>query len=84
MLGMCSVFAELEREIIRERIHAGLDRVRAKGKRLGRPRVHAKIEERIYGVMERGLPLSLWLAACSQGPWLVKSANVRRQVRQVI
>jgi DNA invertase Pin-like site-specific DNA recombinase len=26
MLGMCSVFAELEREIIRERIHAGLAR----------------------------------------------------------
>jgi DNA invertase Pin-like site-specific DNA recombinase len=33
---MCLVFAELEREIIRERIHAGLARARAQGKTLGR------------------------------------------------
>ncbi len=36
MLAMCGVFAELEREIIRERIHSGLARARAQGKRLGR------------------------------------------------
>ena len=36
MFGMCSVFAEFERAIIRERINAGLDRARANGKTLGR------------------------------------------------
>jgi DNA invertase Pin-like site-specific DNA recombinase len=47
MLGMCSVFAELEREIIRERIHSGLARARAHGKRLGRKPVGDKVEQQI-------------------------------------
>jgi DNA invertase Pin-like site-specific DNA recombinase len=55
MLGMCSVFAELEREIIKERIHAGLNRARAKGKKLGRKRVDARIEERIRALRAKGL-----------------------------
>lgn len=54
MLGMCSVFAELEREIIRERIHAGLDRAKAKGKRLGRKRIDARTEERIRALRTKG------------------------------
>lgn len=37
MFGMLSVFAEFERAIIQERIHAGLARARKQGKRLGRP-----------------------------------------------
>lgn len=36
MVGMAAVFAELELSIIKERIHAGLDRARAEGKKLGR------------------------------------------------
>jgi DNA invertase Pin-like site-specific DNA recombinase len=47
MLSMCSVFAELEREIIKERIHAGLNRARSKGKRLGRKPVSERTEEQI-------------------------------------
>jgi DNA invertase Pin-like site-specific DNA recombinase len=47
MLGMCGVFAELEREIIKERIHAGLNRARANGKVLGRKRVSERTEEQI-------------------------------------
>ena len=35
---MCGVFAEFEREIIRERVNAGLARAKAQGKTLGRPR----------------------------------------------
>jgi DNA invertase Pin-like site-specific DNA recombinase len=54
MLGMCSVFAELEREIIRERIHAGLDRARSKGTRLGRKRVDTRIEDRIRALRAKG------------------------------
>jgi DNA invertase Pin-like site-specific DNA recombinase len=37
MVHMCAVFAELEREMIVERVKAGLDRARKEGKRLGRP-----------------------------------------------
>lgn len=38
MLTIISAFAQLERDIIRERTMAGLDRARKQGKTLGRPR----------------------------------------------
>ncbi|HLH74361.1 MAG TPA: recombinase family protein [Reyranella sp.] len=47
MFAMCGVFGELERGLIRERVLSGLNRARAQGKRLGRPRVSLEIEERI-------------------------------------
>ena len=37
MAGLLSVFAEFEREIMRERVRAGLAHARMDGKRLGRP-----------------------------------------------
>jgi DNA invertase Pin-like site-specific DNA recombinase len=37
MAGLLSVFAEFEREILRERVRAGLDHARQQGTRLGRP-----------------------------------------------
>jgi len=40
--GVLASIAEFERERIRERIHAGLTRARAQGKRIGRPR-HAPL-----------------------------------------
>ena len=39
MLGMLSIFATFERELIQERVQAGVDAARAKGKQLGRPPV---------------------------------------------
>ena len=54
MLGMCSVFAELEREIIRERIHAGLARARSQGKTLGRRPVSSKVKDRIRELRAEG------------------------------
>lgn len=41
MLGIISVFAQLERDLIRERTLAGLARAKAQGKNLGRPRKYA-------------------------------------------
>jgi putative DNA-invertase from lambdoid prophage Rac len=38
MAGMVSVFAEFERELIRERVKAGIAHARVNGKQLGRPR----------------------------------------------
>lgn len=36
---MLGVFAEFERDMIAARVQAGIDRARAKGKRMGRPTV---------------------------------------------
>ena len=44
MLGMCAVFAELEREFIRERTKAGLRRAKREGVKLGRPRISTTVE----------------------------------------
>lgn len=38
MINILSSFAQFERDIIRERTMAGLDRARSQGKKLGRPR----------------------------------------------
>jgi DNA invertase Pin-like site-specific DNA recombinase len=41
------VFGEQERQIIRSRVLAGLDRVRQQGKKLGRPKVPPNVEKAI-------------------------------------
>ena len=40
MMHLLAAMAEFERSLIQERVRAGLRNARAKGKRLGRPRVH--------------------------------------------
>jgi DNA invertase Pin-like site-specific DNA recombinase len=47
MFQVCGAFAEFERSMIRQRIHAGLKRAVAQGTQLGRPRIDATIEKRI-------------------------------------
>ena len=54
LFQMMGVFAEFERAMIRERVHAGLDRARAKGKRLGRPQVAPAVEEAIRAARAAG------------------------------
>jgi len=56
--------AEFERDLIRDRVQAGLRRARAQGKRLGRPRVHqVNLHEaqalRVQGVSLRGIARAL-------------------------
>jgi hypothetical protein len=55
MFQMLGVFAEFEREIIRERVNAGLARARANGVKLGRRQVSGKTEERIRALRSDGL-----------------------------
>lgn len=55
MLAMCGVFAEFERSMIVERVNAGLDRARAQGKILGRPRVKASTEAQIRRLRAKGM-----------------------------
>ena len=47
-------FSEFEREMIRTRVNAGLDRARAQGKRLGRRPVSRKVEEAIRERLKAG------------------------------
>ena len=54
MFGMLGVFAEFERSMIQARVHAGLDRARAKGVRLGRPKVAKDIEADIRDALASG------------------------------
>ena len=54
MLHMAAVFAELERGMIRERVMAGLDRAKAQGVTLGRPKVATKVEAAIRERLAQG------------------------------
>lgn len=57
MYQMLGVFAEFERAIIVERIHAGLARARAQGKRLSRPLTPEAAVGRIRELRARGMSL---------------------------
>ncbi len=54
MFQMCGVFAEFERAMIRERVKAGLERARAQGKTLGRPRTPQSVEKQIRAARQQG------------------------------
>jgi DNA invertase Pin-like site-specific DNA recombinase len=54
MVQMCVVFAEFERDMIVERINAGLKRARAQGKQLGRPKVSAEVDKAIRKALAAG------------------------------
>lgn len=55
MFQLCGVFAELERSIIQERVKAGLERARAKGVTLGRPKTSDKVEAQIRKLAAGGM-----------------------------
>jgi DNA invertase Pin-like site-specific DNA recombinase len=70
MMQMACVFGELEREMIRARVVAGLNRVREQGlKRPGRPRVGQKVEEMIRRQLGagHGVLKVAKLAGCGSG-----------------
>ena len=54
MFQMMGVFAEFERSMIRERVKAGIARVRAEGKTFGRPRVSSVVETAIREALAKG------------------------------
>jgi DNA invertase Pin-like site-specific DNA recombinase len=54
MIQMASVFGEQERQIIRSRVLAGLDRVRQQGKKLGRPKVAPNVQKAIREHLSAG------------------------------
>lgn len=54
MFQMMGVFAEFERSMIQERVRAGLQRAKASGKTLGRPKVAREVEQKIRAYREQG------------------------------
>ena len=54
MYQMLGVFAEFERSMIQERVKAGLERAKAKGVQLGRPRLPGKRREEILRLHREG------------------------------
>lgn len=59
LFGMMGVFAEFEREMIRERVMSGLARARVDGTRsgnaIGRPAVSSEVEDRIRELRAEGI-----------------------------
>jgi DNA invertase Pin-like site-specific DNA recombinase len=81
MIQMCVVFAEFEREILLERINAGLKRARAQGKRLGRPPTDPKTEAAIRAALKAGGKGMLKIAAeIGVGSGTVQ--RIAREIRQ--
>lgn len=54
MLSMCAVFAEFERNMIIERVTAGMARARAEGKIFGRPRTSVAVESEVHRLRKLG------------------------------
>ena len=57
-LNILMAVAEFEREIIRERVNAGLRAARARGKRLGRPATLQRHLERVRELRKSGMSIS--------------------------
>jgi DNA invertase Pin-like site-specific DNA recombinase len=55
MAGLLAVFAEFEREILRERVRAGLAHARQNGKRLGRPATAALQADEVRKLHRAGI-----------------------------
>ena len=58
MAGLLAVFAEFEREVLRERVRAGLAHARQSGKRLGRPVTAALHADRVRKLRRAGISKS--------------------------
>ena len=58
MAGMLAIFAEFEREILRERVRAGIAQARKEGRPHGRPRTAALKTEEVRRMKLEGLSLS--------------------------
>jgi DNA invertase Pin-like site-specific DNA recombinase len=72
-------FAEFERSMIQQRIHAGLKRARAQGKTLGRPKVGDTTQAAIRRSLEHGIGIKKTAAALGCGVGTV--LRIRNEAR---
>lgn len=88
LFTMAAAFAEFERDLIRERVHAGLDRARAEGKRLGRPPLKREAIAEIRALRRRGFSVRAIAAEVGQSTGVVgkytapKPQHTRRRPRR--
>jgi putative DNA-invertase from lambdoid prophage Rac len=55
LAGMLTVFAEFERDILRDRMKAGIAQARIEGKPHGRPQTAARLAEEMRRLRKQGL-----------------------------
>ena len=72
MFQVCGAFAEFERNMIQQRINAGLKRAVAQGKQLGRPKVDPAIEKRIQAQLRSGKGMRKVARECGVGTGTVQ------------
>jgi len=74
MFHVLGAVAEFERDLIRDRVIAGIHRARAQGRRLGRPRKHHIDVGQAKHLLERGMSMRAAAKAMGLHPMLVKRA----------
>jgi DNA invertase Pin-like site-specific DNA recombinase len=72
MFQVTGAFAEFERSMIRQRVHAGLKRAVEAGKTLGRPRISAALEKRIQTQLRGGKGMLKVARECGVGTGTVQ------------
>jgi DNA invertase Pin-like site-specific DNA recombinase len=55
LAGMLAVFAEFERDILRDRVKAGIAQARKEGKPHGRPKTAAELVNEMHRLRKKGL-----------------------------
>jgi DNA invertase Pin-like site-specific DNA recombinase len=83
MVGMLSTLAEFERDIIRERVKAGIANARENGKAHGRPKTAALKSDEIKKLNEKGwnnsvIARKLYKQSISYCPWKIKGRSFAR------
>ena len=73
-------FAEFERSMIRQRVHAGLKRAVDAGKQLGRPRIDPALEKRIQSQLRAGKGILKVAAECGVGSGTVQ--RIKREMEE--
>jgi DNA invertase Pin-like site-specific DNA recombinase len=82
LAGMLAVFAEFERDILRDRVRAGIAQARKNGRPHGRPPTVAKYSQRVRALAKNGLSKSeisrrLGISRTSVRRFLAKSVRTR-------
>lgn len=79
MFQMCGVFAEFEREMIRDRVNSGLARAKANGTKLGRPKAGAETVELIKLCLGQGQGMNSIARELGAGVSLVQRVKKEMQ-----
>ena len=74
LFHVLAAIAEFERDLIRDRVRAGIRRAKAQGRRLGRPRLHHVDPARARALLADGLSLRAVARGFGTHPTTVKRA----------